>query len=241
MYIIPIHPPRLTREESESALDYASQALSIARELENRAGIAWALQNIGWASIRLGDYQRAKDHLEESVALQRAAGWNATSAIQALGELAIRRGEYIFTRRYLEEAINLRKMVKHKWGVAAILGMLGWTAQLEGNPIEAKKWYVESLAIRSEVGDQGGIAWCLEKFAEIASNEGLLEIAVVLFGAAAALRATIHSAIDPADWADYDRAISEARQQLAPDCFEAAWKEGENTPLNRVVEMATGV
>ena len=196
MYIIPIHPPRLTRENSKFALDYASQALSIARELENRAGIAWALQNIGWASIRLGDYQRAKDHLEELSPCSELLG-GMRLLPSRLSASWLSGVANILARRYLEEGINLRKMVKHKWGVAAILGMLGWTAQLEGNPIEAKKWYVESLAIRSEVGDQGGIAWCLEKFAEIASNQGLLEIAVVLFGAAAALRATIHSAIDP--------------------------------------------
>ncbi len=53
----------------------------------------------------------------------------------------------------------------------------------------------ESLNLRMETGDQGEMAWCLEKLAEAAHLQGRRETAVKIFGAAA-LRAPISSAID---------------------------------------------
>ena len=65
----------------------------------------------------------------------------------------------------------------------------------------------ESLEVRREIGDQSGSAWCLERLAEVALAQGQAEKAVRLFGAGAALRASISSVIDPVDQPEYDSKI----------------------------------
>ncbi len=78
------------------------------------------------------------------------------------------------------------------------LGTLGWIALREGDWSRAITRLGESLEIRWEIGDKSGSAWCLERLAEIAAAQGQPDKAVRVFGAAAALRSSIGSVIDPA-------------------------------------------
>jgi hypothetical protein len=59
-----------------------------------------------------------------------------------------------------------------------------------------------------------------------------------LFGAGAALRASIHSAIDPADQLAYDSKISALRRELGKDRFAVLWEEGQGMTLDRAVAYA---
>ena len=96
----------------------------------------------------------------------------------------------------------------------------------------------ESLALRTELGDQGGTAWCLEKLANAAYVEKQYKKAVMIFGAAAALREPIHSVIDEADLPDYRRLIADLQAALGKEAFDSAWAKGESTPLEEIIEEA---
>lgn len=79
----------------------------------------------------------------------------------------------------------------------------------------------ESIALRREIGERGGIAWCLEKLAEIALTNGEQEGAPLgqhefqraarLFGAAEALRAPVNSSVDLVDQPEYERQLASVR------------------------------
>ena len=94
----------------------------------------------------------------------------------------------------------------------------------------------ESLAIRREIGDRGGSAWCLERLAEIAVAQGQPEKGARLFGAAAALRESIGSAIDPVDQPEYEKNLAALRAQLSPEQFASAWAEGRALTMNKAIE-----
>jgi len=96
----------------------------------------------------------------------------------------------------------------------------------------------ESLSIRLETGDQGGMAWCLEKLAEAAHLQGRSETAVKIFGAAAALRASIGSVIDLVDRSNYDQLTAELRAALGDRAFTASWVTGETFPLREAIDVA---
>jgi len=96
----------------------------------------------------------------------------------------------------------------------------------------------ESLEIRLDTGDKGGIAWCLEKLAEAAYLEKQYKKSVEIYGAAAALRAPIGSVIDPADRSDYERVLSELRAALGEDAFAALWAEGAALSLDEIIAGA---
>jgi non-specific serine/threonine protein kinase len=128
------------------------------------------------------------------------------------------------------------------------LGSLGWVAMLQGEFEKTHTYLDESLGIRIETGDLGGIAWCLEKFGEaffmqtqaipLGQRPALSERAARLFGAAFAIRESINSIIDPVDQQGYEENIQRLTTILGTASFKAAWTEGSLMPLEKVREMA---
>ena len=109
----------------------------------------------------------------------------------------------------------------------------------------------ESLQLRRELGDKGGIAWCLEKLAEIALTTGQrdsgprqgedFQRAARLFGGAEALRAPVNSVIDLVDQPEYERQVALVRSQLGETSFTAAWAAGRAMTLDQAIEYALAV
>ena len=97
---------------------------------------------------------------------------------------------------------------------------------------------LESLAIRKEIGDRGGMAWCLEKIAEIAHLREDEEHAARLLGAAASIRASVNSVVDPADQNTYNQLVEQIRINLTADLFLPLWAEGEGMSLDHVFDYA---
>ena len=116
--------------------------------------------------------------------------------------------------------------------------MLGWVAMRERDWDRAKERLAESLEVRQEIGDKGGSAWCLERLAGIAMAQGQAEKAVRLFGAAAAMRSSIGSVIDPADQANYEKNRNSLRAKLGKERFKAVWDEGYALTLEQAVAYA---
>ena len=96
----------------------------------------------------------------------------------------------------------------------------------------------ESLEVRREIGDKSGCAWCLERLSEVALGQRQAEKAVRLLAAAAALRLSIGSVIDPVDRTEYERMRGSLRSQLSEQRFTAAWDEGRRLTLEQAVAYA---
>ncbi len=232
----------LATEEGEysRAPDLFAEALQLYRELEDVSGIGEIHMQLGWAAMRVGDYPAAVDHLEKFLTLARQTGDPTllSFAFSGLGEAAVRQGQLERAASLLEQGLTLHRGRGDKWGTGTVLGTLGWVALRQRDFGRMREWLGESLVLRTETGDRGGQAWCLEKLAEAAHLQGRPEIAVEVFGAAAALRAPIGSVIDPADRSDYEHLIAELRSTLDEDVFAASWAKGEASSLNDAIGAA---
>jgi predicted ATPase/class 3 adenylate cyclase len=224
----------------ETSLEYLEESLDIWRDLDDKHGIARALINLGWAALRPGDYPLAKARLEEALSISRELGDTRSIGFElsGLGEVALRLGDYENATRLLEESLTLRRQLGNKWGVGVSLGTLGWIAISQRDWIRAKEKLRESLRVRHEIGDKGGCAWCLERLAEMAFALGQAEKAVHLLGAAAALRISIGSVIDPVDHAEYQDKLARLRTELGTSRFGSLWDEGHALTLDQVIKYA---
>jgi tetratricopeptide (TPR) repeat protein len=224
----------------ESASRLFEQALVIMREIGDTSGTANTIRNLGWAAMRPGDYIKARERLEEALMLYRQLDDKngIASCLSGLGEVAVRVGDYDQAKTYLEESLQLRNELKHKWGIGATLGTLGWMALRQEDYNQVRVYLGESLAVRREISDKGGIAWCLEKLAESAWLEKAPERSARLFAAAAAIRKSIDSVIDPADQPEYDRILQLLGEEMGEDAFQAAWEEGNSMALDSVIKLA---
>jgi len=223
-----------------TASGYLEEALKTWRELEDKHGIARTLISSGWVALRSGKYGLAKARLIEALALSRDLGdtRNIAFELSGLGEVALRQHHYLRATQLVEESLELRKQLGNKWGVGVSLGILGWIAMREEKWDHAIARLGESLEVRREIGDQSGSAWCLERLAAVAMARGQTEKAARLFGAGAALRASIKSVIDPADQPAYNSKILSLRRELGKERFTRLWDEGHALELEQAVAYA---
>jgi hypothetical protein len=96
----------------------------------------------------------------------------------------------------------------------------------------------DSMQMRKEIGDRGGIAFCLERFAEVAIGRHEAEKAARIFGAAESMRASLRSMIDPVDKSEYESNVASLRAELGMGEFNAAWEEGKKMTLEQAIDYA---
>ena len=84
----------------------------------------------------------------------------------------------------------------------------------------------ESLLINIELGDKTAIAYCVEDFAGLAAGEGQPERALILAGAAAALRTEIDGPLPAGEQDALDRTLAPARRTLDQAGQDTAWQTG---------------
>jgi hypothetical protein len=100
----------------------------------------------------------------------------------------------------------------------------------------------ESMKLFRGLGDQRGVAECLEGWAFAAQTLGYIEPrycepAARLLGAASALRTITQTRPQHADRDELDAAIATARDQLG-DAYDAAWEAGRAMSLEQAIAYA---
>jgi DNA-binding CsgD family transcriptional regulator len=96
----------------------------------------------------------------------------------------------------------------------------------------------DSIAIQRELGDTGGAAFVLERFAELAAAQGQQVGALRLAGAAAALRETAGTPLSGSGQTRLDGALEPARRALGQAAPAAAWQDGRVLDLDQAVTEA---
>jgi predicted ATPase/class 3 adenylate cyclase/DNA-binding XRE family transcriptional regulator len=220
------------------------EALALFRELGNKQGIARSLVNLGSLADLHGDIGQALAPLEESLALHRELGDKEGIAwsLGSLGSVAYMLGDYTQAKVRYEQSLTLVQELGEKAGTAKVLTRVGSVAYKQGDNARAREFWEESLALRQELGEKYGIAECLEWIAIMIPAQGdrrtALERAARLFGAAAALREAISTALEPYQHADHDREVAAGRAVLGDAVFDAAWAVGAAMPLEQAIVYA---
>ncbi len=216
------------------------EGLALARELEDARLVGNMLIQLGWSALRTGRFSLAATRLAEAQVLftEIRHHWGMAAALSGQGEVSLRQGNYERAIGFLSESAALSRQLGNKWGLGTVLGTQAWAAQRQGDFDSARELLAESIRLREEIGDKGGTAWCLERLAEMAAADGRAALAVQTEAAAAALRASVGSVIDPADQPEHERRLAALRAVLGDSAFEAAWAEGQKLEMKSAVEQA---
>jgi len=227
--------------EARLALEHAQKALEIADKIDYMAGISSAHHMAGVSLGHLGEYESAWGQLEASLALNSKLNRGSAGLYNNMGELAIRQGEYEKSMGYLTLCIQLAEETGDQWDLAAALGTLGWVELIQGEYHPVRQHLRESIMIRQVIGDKGGIAWCLEKLADLAIRQDSPDKATLILGAAAALRSEANSPINSADKPIYDRLLISLQERLEPQTFQTSWEAGSILPVEEAIRIALEV
>jgi class 3 adenylate cyclase/tetratricopeptide (TPR) repeat protein len=215
------------------------ESLAIRRELNDRAGIAAMLNNLGVMAERKADFVAAAPLFEESLTLFRQLGdrWSLGFLLNNLAVARRHLGQRESARALLEESVAVRRSLGDKWGIANSLSSLANMLLHEGNLAPLPPMLRESLELNLEIGDREALAYCLEDYAGLAAGQGQHRRALRLAGAAAALRAELGAPLPAADQANLDRLLAPARAALGTD-GGTAFSEGQALAADDAVALA---
>ena len=231
--------------EFETAVKAVDEGVALLRQAEYGWGLSHALLIRGIVANAAGDYMTAKAALEENVVLARAVGnkWGLSQVFNSLGDMARIEGDYARAKELYEESLSLYRRLHIRSDIPASLHNLGYVALAQGDVAGAKGLFSEALRLQVTQRNKVGIAECLAGFAGLAGAEARLERAARLYGAAEALRETLNARVWPAEKADYERNLANARAQVGPGPekeaeWEKSWQEGRTMTMEQAIALA---
>lgn len=136
--------------------EFEALAAAVARHLEDPAGIASALNNLGGTLYKQSDFRRAMACFSEVVAIDREIGdrYGMAVAMHNLAAAIYNSGGNIAeARRLLAESLALWDAIGMKQGTATTLSSLGQLALIQGDNAAAARFFEESLVTLRELGD----------------------------------------------------------------------------------------
>jgi predicted ATPase/DNA-binding SARP family transcriptional activator len=231
--------------EFQAAQDWLGESIKIGREFRYEEELALALGLRGVVERDQTHYEQATTLLQESIALCRKAGSKSIMAdsLDTLGGVLSLQGDYDGANKVLAESLELARELGNLWGASFSTYKLALVALKQRQYPQAAAFFEESLAWRLQNGDQRGILQCLEGLAWLvadvkSSAAGLPEASAHLFGAAEALRDSIHSPLPPSDLADHERTKTIVLNWLGESKFSVAWNKGRAMTAEKAASLA---
>jgi tetratricopeptide (TPR) repeat protein len=142
--------------ETEMALNYYEQWLSIVREAEYRQGESQALGNMGLAYLELGDLRKALECFSQDLAISREIR-NQTGESQALGNVAnawVRLGKPRKAILYNRRCLTIARAIGDRLTEGRALGNIGAAYATLGEYRKALNHLDEALVIARQIGEQ---------------------------------------------------------------------------------------
>jgi len=224
----------------QQALAFARQSMALGRRLRDPQGTARALSLMGWIAHWQGDRDGAGPMLQESLALARESGDERTMAraLLWLGDLRMRQGAHDQAPALLEEGLALFQRLGDGWNMAWAFLALGEVARLRGDYKQAAAYCQLSLSFYEKLASKAEIPYALEALARVAVGEGQLQRAASLWGAASAMRDSIHALLPPSYQADDAPYVEKVRMALGKKAFATHWAQGGILTVDQALALA---
>jgi predicted ATPase/DNA-binding XRE family transcriptional regulator len=236
----------MVHREVERALICAEEALHLYRTTCNEAGLATAINLIGWVREEQGDHEEETHLYSEALAIRRRLGepWMMALSLSNLAEGALRRGEYERARSLFTESLHQFRASEEPGGIALALRHLGEVAYFGGDVPQAYDRFRECVAIRWEIAqaiangiaDTGEFCHLFLLLANISVAQGQPELAALLLGSATRLREDVGAPFLAEQHSLYDKSAVLARGSLGADAFNGLWTEGYSLALPHVIQ-----
>ena len=139
--------------DNSSANELLEASIGLARQLDDKRGLAEALTHLGNLRMYQGDHTAAVRLHRESVQLLRQtdANWNLAYSLFFFGD-AVAIQDHTEARQLYEESLALFRGFGDKWGITYPLTSLGHLAAEKGNYAAARTLLEEGLTLRTRFG-----------------------------------------------------------------------------------------
>ena len=155
--------------QPDSAFYYSDIQHELAKKLELKKYIAFALSTKGTALWVKGDYGKSLSYFQENLEVSKEVGKKSViaSVYNKLGIVYGSLGDDIKEIEYFEKSLKIREEIGNQSDVAIVLSNIGGLYQDQKNYVKALEYHQRCLKIREEIGNQSEIAWTLAHIGEI--------------------------------------------------------------------------
>jgi predicted ATPase/DNA-binding CsgD family transcriptional regulator len=212
--------------------NYAAATLWSERELAawtnvgSRIQLGWTYRNLSYAARADGRLSEAATFADRALAGLGDDEGAAAHIRNTMADIARLQGHTDDAIRIYEDAIAGFASCGDRRCLAASQKNLAQLAMQGGDLGQARRLFVDSLRVRTQLRDALGVAECLDGLAGVAHATGRSTHAVSLLAAAHTRRASSGSEQLPEDRGETQRLQTSLRAEMTPDEFEQAWNEG---------------
>jgi predicted ATPase len=219
---------------------HATEALSLAEALGDRAATAHAKLALAAAAASGGDMAAGRTLYEEAAELFRELGDEHMLLVttRGLAWATITLGDLERGRALHEENLQRARALGNTRIEAITLGALSSYLIEEGRFDVALPMLLESHRLHEQLNDPLQTAFDLFRFAMLLTEAGTTEAAATVLAAADARAADAGVELrswDPTAVADL---LAKQREQLGADAFEAAWEHGRELTAEQAFALA---
>ncbi|HEX3672531.1 MAG TPA: tetratricopeptide repeat protein [Candidatus Cybelea sp.] len=210
-------------------------ALEQKRTSGDRAALASVLAGLGVCASNKGDYDAARDYLEESLAIRRnlGDGLNVARALLDFGTLASDEGRFDVATAALDEALTLFRAAGRRMGGSSSLGTLALVKVRLGAPRLGADLAREAARIAEEIGFKDSA-----DTAKLTLSRALIESGDVSEARHLLLDLATGDASGGAPSAETLRALAEAEFHLAHSALAARLAGAAEGVSLRVIPLA---
>lgn len=159
--------------DPDRTIEFAAEALDLARQLGFRKGEAHALRNVGMGYYKKSDYDTAMALCKQALVLAEQANSPRERAdvLNTIGIIHYLRSEYDSSVTIFEEILTIYEELDREIDKAGTYANLAGIVQNQGNIVKAIDYYQQALTIFEKYNNLDGMATVLHNMANIYDDQ----------------------------------------------------------------------
>lgn len=226
--------------EIEQAQKILSDSIQISNEAGDNQSLAFSYQEAGHLEIEKGNNEKALDFYEKSYAARKEIGDKSGMLNSAgnIGRVLLETGNLDRAEKYLNESLELGYETIEKPAIADTFASLGKLEFERKQFDKSAKHYEVSLKLRLELGDLMNLASTTILIAEYYTDNGNLEKAALLIGAADNIHKNISAIPNRIERNRFEKVKSKLMKSMSSSDFEKYFKEGIRKSPDKISAIA---
>jgi len=232
----------LARQQGDykEAKEFTNESLKLYGALEDKEGMAGALNILGAVDYFEGELAVAQKVFNEALAIRREVG-DKSGIANALNNLAIvvhTQGNLAGASDLYRESLAICREVGEKWIMAHVLLNMGHVAYEQGDAAGARRLYEEDLTLCRELGDRDGLAFALSGLAQLLCVGMQALRSAQVQGAVISLLKELGTSLEPIEQTYFDKTTVALKELLGEDNYQKEFEVGKALSLEQAIELA---
>ncbi len=173
----------LSDKDADQSLDFATKAKEMAAKIRYAQGLGNALNNMGWAYYRKGDYSKGFDFALQALRINDSLQFLAQLAIsyRNVGAIYNSQAKYRESMDYFHKEKNIHIQLNNKLGLGRSLNNIAFSAHRGKMKDSAIIFGQAALEHNSKLGDQYLIAFSLRTLGDVYFDDGAIDRSIDYF------------------------------------------------------------